>query len=79
MYSKISEIKKQNVLEYGKSAYDDCFCIIAETDTKNSEKLTFCDNNDNCVHQLCQQDTGKNTINLLPFALNEQHVTHNIH
>ena len=50
MHSIISELIKQKVREDKKSAYGDSFCIIAETDTKNSKQLTFCNINDNCDH-----------------------------
>ena len=75
MHSIISELIKQKVREDKKSAYGDSFCIIAETDTKNTEQLMFCDINDNCDHQPSQQDPGTNTINPQPFTINEQDVT----
>ena len=72
MHIIISELK---VLESKRSAYSDSFCVLAETDTKNSEQLTFCDNNDNCDHQSSQHDPGANTNDLQPFTVDEQDVT----
>ena len=63
MYSIISELIKQKVIETKQPAYGDSFRIIAETDTNNSEQLTFCEINDNCDHQSNQHDIGKSTIN----------------
>ena len=70
MYSIISELIKQKVLENKKSAYGDSFHIIAETDTKNSEQLTFCNIN-NCDHQSNQDDSSTNIINPKPFTVDE--------
>ena len=75
IYSIISELIKQKVLENKKSAYGDSFRIIAETDTKNSEQLTFCNINDNCDHQSNQDDSGTSIINPQPFTVDEQDVT----
>ena len=55
--------------------YGDSFCIIAETDTKSSEQLTFCNINDNCGHQSNQDDSGTSIINPQPFTVDEQDVT----
>ena len=55
--------------------YGDSFCIIAETDTKSSEQLTFCNINDNCGYQSNQDDSGTSIINPQPFTVDEQDVT----
>ena len=75
MYSIISELIKQKVLENKKSAYGDSFRIIAETDTKNSEQQTFCNVNDNRDHQSNQDDSGTDIINPQPCTVDEQDVT----
>ena len=62
---------KQKVLENKKSVYGHSFRIIAETDTKNSEQLTFCNINDNCDHQSNQDDSGTSIINPQPFTVDE--------
>ena len=67
MYSIIYELIKQT--------YGDSFPIIAETDTKHSEQLTFRNINDNCDHQSNQDDSHTNIINSQPFSVDEQDVT----
>ena len=75
MYSIISELIKQKVLENKKSPYGDSFRIIAESDTKNSEQSTFYNINDNCDHQSNQDDPGTNIINPQALTVHEQDVT----
>ena len=53
----------------------DSFHVIAETDTKNSEQLTFCYIKDNCDHQSNQDGPGTDTINPQSFTVDEQDVT----
>ena len=65
---------KQKVLE-NKSAYGDSYRIMAETDTKSSELLTFCNINDSCDHQSNQDDSGTSIINSQPFTVDEHDVT----
>ena len=66
---------KQKVLENKKWAYGDSYRIIAETDIKSSELLTFCNINDNCDHQSNQDDSGTSIINSQLFTVDEQDVT----
>ena len=63
MYSIISELIKQKVLETKLPVYGDSFRITTETDTNNLQQLMFCDINDNCDHQSNQHDIGTSTIN----------------
>ena len=63
MYSIISELIKQKVLETKLPVYGDSFRITTEKDTNNLQQLMFCDINDNCDHQSNQHDIGTSTIN----------------
>ena len=74
-YNIISELIKQKVIENKKPVCGDSFHVIAETDTKNSEQLTFCYIKDNCDHQSNQDGPGTDTINPQSFTVDEQDVT----